>query len=169
MLVNSALVQKPQQPCKLPSNNKSRVGDQLQHDENSNDFNIWNSEEFSPHIASTAERATSLSMLSSSSAGSSLSQTANLQTVFNLIATLVSNVEEIKKTLKVHTSLLHSIKQKMLVTEELLFDLPEDIKLPLTFIAEVETLEKKLFCVEKKKFLQNIYQTLVVRIYEILS
>jgi hypothetical protein len=85
--------------------------------------------------------------------GSSLSQTANLQTVFNLIATLVSNVEEIKKTLKVHTSLLHSIKRKVLVTEELLFDLPEDIKLPLTSIAELETLEEKLFCVEKKKVL----------------
>ncbi|XP_065659434.1 uncharacterized protein LOC136083724 isoform X2 [Hydra vulgaris] len=153
MLVSSALVPKPQPPCKLPSSSKSRVDDQLQHDEHSNDFNIWNSEQFSHPIASTAERATSLSMLSSTNAGSSLSQTANLQTVFNLIATLVSNVEEIKKTLKLHTSLLHSIKQKVLATEELIFDLPEDIKLPLTTIAEVETLEEKLFCVEKKKIL----------------
>ncbi|XP_065672314.1 uncharacterized protein LOC136090132 [Hydra vulgaris] len=70
MLVNSALlIQKPQQPCKLPSNSKSRVGDQLQHDEHSNDFNIWNSEQFSPPIASTAARATILSMLSSTTAG----------------------------------------------------------------------------------------------------
>ncbi|XP_065671639.1 uncharacterized protein LOC136089518 isoform X2 [Hydra vulgaris] len=32
MLVSSALVPKPQPPCKLPSSSKSRVDDQLQHD-----------------------------------------------------------------------------------------------------------------------------------------
>ncbi|XP_065641219.1 uncharacterized protein LOC124805796 isoform X3 [Hydra vulgaris] len=155
MLANSTLViKKPQQPYyKLSSNSKFRVDHQLQHDEHFNDLNIWNSEQFSPPIALTPECATSVPMLSSTIAASGLSQTANLQTIFNLITTLVSNVEEIKKTLKVHTSLLHSIKHKVRVNEEEIFDLPEDIKLPLTSIAEVDTLEEKLLCAEKKKIL----------------
>nr|XP_047144232.1 uncharacterized protein LOC105849618 [Hydra vulgaris] len=71
-------------------------------------------------------------------------ESVNLQMIANLLATVISNQEDIKKTQAMHTAQIQSIRRKLDLNDHISPDLPEGIPLPAKSMEEIDILTQKL-------------------------
>lgn len=70
---------------------------------------------------------------------------------------LVTGMEQVKHTLKVHSTMLTSIMRKTNQDQQSAMELPQDIRFPLENTAEVDELEIKLKNVPTKKLMVSLH------------
>ncbi|XP_065671385.1 uncharacterized protein LOC136089339 [Hydra vulgaris] len=71
-------------------------------------------------------------------------ESVSLQMIANLLATVISNQEDMKKTQAMHTAQIQSIRRKLDLNDHISSDLPEGIPLPAKSMEEIEILTQKL-------------------------
>lgn len=78
-------------------------------------------------------------------------------TTSQVLLKLLTGLEEVKHTQKVHSAMLHSIMRKLQENQvSIVSELPEDIKFPLKSTTEVDDIEVKLKNVSTKKLVVSV-------------